>query len=509
MAKYILRNRHGNTFHCRLKVPKALRPLTGFSEVRRSLHTEIRVEALKRARPLRVAFDIYLERLQKMTGTWTPEELEQHHNDLIEKMNKAIRFDPEATKDLTPDELLEFADELEKTEALARAKKREVKLSAMLPPEQPAPRERSTEKTEKVTLLGLATERLEWLNKTEPRQERSRKSTDLKAAIRYWEEFKGDIPLRHLRPQMVREFVDWLKTNGYAYSTVKDSMGAFRRMLERAQTAKAHHLKGANPFAEVEIPKPDDSRKDNEKRKCFSDSETLTLLDAVNGKSGTLCAESIKKEPYLRWMPLLATYNGARNGELLFLTGGDVKQCPKSGIWFVEFANRKANNGVLVQSVKNKNSSRKVPLHSEIIKAGFLDYCKGFDSEQFLFWAEGRSLSNDALTAASVENFSKKVIHSLREKVLMPLGLHESNVKTFYSLRHTVINHLYWKQYGKMNGAELFMALEGLVGHLDKDDRAGLALITKRHYLKNKIDHLEKLAEFVELIHYDSENPTT
>lgn len=68
------------------------------------------------------------------------------------------------------------------------------------------------------------------------------------------------------------------------------------------------------------------------------------------------------------WLPLLAMYTGARLEELGQLTPGDVQEHPEFG-WYIEITDR--HDG---QHLKTESSRRRVPVHDELIKAGFLRY---------------------------------------------------------------------------------------------------------------------------------------
>jgi integrase len=66
------------------------------------------------------------------------------------------------------------------------------------------------------------------------------------------------------------------------------------------------------------------------------------------------------------WLPWLALYTGARLEELGQLRTADVRQ--EDGIWFLAI---EPGDG---KRIKTKSSRRRVPLHPELIKLGFLDF---------------------------------------------------------------------------------------------------------------------------------------
>jgi integrase len=70
------------------------------------------------------------------------------------------------------------------------------------------------------------------------------------------------------------------------------------------------------------------------------------------------------------WLPLLALYSGARLSELAPLTVDDIKIDAQSGVRFVTVI----EDATVGRSVKTKTSVRAVPLHSELLRIGFMDF---------------------------------------------------------------------------------------------------------------------------------------
>ncbi|MBB5372287.1 site-specific integrase [Acidocella aromatica] len=68
----------------------------------------------------------------------------------------------------------------------------------------------------------------------------------------------------------------------------------------------------------------------------------------------------------LFWLPLLGLYHGNRLEEFAQLRRSDVGQ--EDGVWFLNITDEDG------RSIKNEQSRRKVPLHSELMRMGFLQY---------------------------------------------------------------------------------------------------------------------------------------
>ena len=82
------------------------------------------------------------------------------------------------------------------------------------------------------------------------------------------------------------------------------------------------------------------------------------------------------------WLPLLALFTGARQGELAQLFVSDVKQ--EDGIWFFDITDEmddKKEAPDAKKSLKNRESKRKVPMHPELERLGFKAYVSRIRNE--------------------------------------------------------------------------------------------------------------------------------
>jgi integrase len=159
----------------------------------------------------------------------------------------------------------------------------------------------------------------------------------------------------------------------------------------------------------------------------YSDPEVLTILSAVQAET---------KKPYKRWLPLLAAYTGARRGELVQLRKQDIKQDAASARWYLEITDQAG-------SVKNNQSNRCVPLHADVVKAGFLTFVNQSVSDK-LFDVEPNRVTNwfrgfrRGLGISDYDqNGCKKVFHSFRHTVITRLKA--ANVND--SLQKAVVGH--------------------------------------------------------------------
>jgi integrase len=91
-----------------------------------------------------------------------------------------------------------------------------------------------------------------------------------------------------------------------------------------------------------------------------------------------------ENEPHKFWVPALAAYTGARAGEICQLRTEDVITI--NGILCLNLTRfDRSGRAVADKRFKNKNSERYVPLHEEIMQAGFVDFVETCDPDDRLF----------------------------------------------------------------------------------------------------------------------------
>jgi len=73
------------------------------------------------------------------------------------------------------------------------------------------------------------------------------------------------------------------------------------------------------------------------------------------------------------WLPLIALFAGARMSEIGQLRVPDIKR--ESCIHYLDITDEGENSGV-----KTESSRRRVPIHPELIRLGFLEYVTGLSN---------------------------------------------------------------------------------------------------------------------------------
>lgn len=231
---------------------------------------------------------------------------------------------------------------------------------------------------------------------------------------------------------MFRRFWDWAERHGHAPVKLFDGM----------KVAKAKHA--------------------DEGRKAYTTDQTGKLHSALTGKASGL----VKKDDY-KWGALLGLYTGARLREIAQLDVADIRQ--EGGIWYLDINGDGPN-----KSLKTPAAKRRVPVHSDLIRLGFLDWVAAKPKGQRLFLS---------FTYNAKEGYGRNLGRWFNTIFLPGLGMKESGL-VFHSLRHTMVTRL--AQAGVPE--PLF---QEIVGH----ERQGVAqqvYFKEGHTLGQKQEALEK-----------------
>ena len=190
------------------------------------------------------------------------------------------------------------------------------------------------------------------------------------------------------------------------------------------------------------------------------------------------------KNSEMFWIPFIAMHTGARRNELCQLTPEDVTEY--NGVWVFKIIEDKENK----KTAKTKASTRMVPIHSNIFKAGFHKFlAQNKNNKNGRIWGE---LSLNANGWG--DSFGKKYAR-------MVDGLYSEEAgkeKVFHSYRHTVKARLILevnKEY-----------VDAIVGW-SSDERAAFEQVKTRK--KQTSDgygtdyHIKELQEAIEHLKYD------
>ncbi|OJF90738.1 hypothetical protein AX760_13620 [Pararhizobium antarcticum] len=230
-------------------------------------------------------------------------------------------------------------------------------------------------------------------------------------------EFKG------LSKHQIAEKARERKIPGLSAESVRQVMTAANIVFGWARAEYDHTLLN---IVQPMIPTPSSSGSKRGRREAFSVEELQRLFESpvftgVESVGAWLKAGNVRMSDTGRfWVPLMALYSGARLMEAVQLLRRDV-DC-EDGIWFIDI-----NDGPGAEagkSVKNEASVRRVPVHPELVRLGFLDFVQTVEKDARLFpdiaigsaaqrHRYASKLFSKLLVSADVKG-PKKVWHSLR-----------------------------------------------------------------------------------------------
>lgn len=224
---------------------------------------------------------------------------------------------------------------------------------------------------------------------------------------------------RNIKPELKGlSLSDVIKVNGYKLispKTINSHIDTFRRFFDWAER---HGHAPHKLFEGMKVPK---SKSKETERKAFTKEQThLILAELTENKSGLVNKESHK------WASLLGLFTGARLNEICQLETADI-QCDDD-IWFMNITDEGDNN----KRVKSDASIRRVPLHSKIIKLGFLSFVEKCQNQQRLFHDYSYRVGT---------GYGRNLGRWYNEAFLPELGIKEQGL-VFHSLRHTMVTRL-------------------------------------------------------------------
>ena len=194
---------------------------------------------------------------------------------------------------------------------------------------------------------------------------------DHKSVVRWFEERVGKIGLANIEKRHVIDFKNGLVDSGQTSANIKVKLSRLRTVFSYAVS---NAIIQANPAEGVTVLV---KAGDGKSRLPFKADTLKLLFDGTVHTAGARPAGGKGEAAY--WLPLLALYTGARLEELGQLSLIDLidETYPTEG---EAFANAKfihirsdARDGL---KVKNAGSVRKVPVHSDLIRSGFLQFAE-------------------------------------------------------------------------------------------------------------------------------------
>lgn len=282
-----------------------------------------------------------------------------------------------------------------------------------------APQAARTKPFSEVVKLYLAQKKLENVAKT--LEEKELAYTDFQTLF-------GDADLNSLGSEQAVSFKNRMVSDGQSVQRINKKLSFMKDFFAYATSHKYYF--GANPFEGLAISKRA-HKAAPESYEEFTDDELKLIFENPLYKT-------FMNKPDYHWLPFLALYNGARIESLACLQVSQI--CKDGDTWYLD-----------IRVDKNANSKRKIPLHSRVIAAGFLDY---MDSVK----KAGKTQLFPHLKP-SKNGYSKNCSRRFGQ-YLDKLKIKDER-KVFHSLRVTFINRI-------TNEGVHPAIIMGIVGHYDQ-----------------------------------------
>lgn len=210
--------------------------------------------------------------------------------------------------------------------------------------------------------------------------------------------------------------------DGIAPETIDKKLSYLRAIYSAAK--KRHKTLPENPFSKIEVSR---DRIEPAERQPFEHGDLVKIFGSPIYTQGIRLLGGGGEAAV--WLPLLALFTGARLEEIGQLLVADI--CTEHGIDYLSITdlNPEADRGQTGKHLKNAASRRKLPIHPELIRIGFMRYVGSLrKKEEVRLFPALRPDCHGKVTG----NWSKWWSR-FRRKVL---GI-TSRLKPFHSFRHT------------------------------------------------------------------------
>jgi len=233
-------------------------------------------------------------------------------------------------------------------------------------------------------------------------------------AIHLFEEFSGKVKLAQINRDMGDKFRSWLQQQPTSSKTARDRLVWVKSLLNYA--SQDLELIPKNPWRGLDIKAHTESP-----RQPWSE-ESLTNLFSHPIWSGGLIPKDTKAGGSAAyWIPLLALYSGARCSELCQLRTDDIKK--ESGLWMIQI-----HDGDPTQRIKTNSARRSIPLHDELLRLGFIQYCESMTN--------GSLWPNLPKREGKAGGYFSQYFGGLRAELGIPPSM------SFHSFRHSARTNL-------------------------------------------------------------------
>lgn len=380
---YLTKNRNSN-YYTRISLPSRLKTLGYPSEIRFSLHTKDRSEAVDRSI---MVLAIARPWISAQTASNAPKQSTQALKSSISNLQQSHFTAP----------------------------------STPIKPNKQAKTTRSTELAPDRPNIAYLEDFIAWKEKEGIRHS---SISLLKTRICYFINLLKT-PLKQISTADALRLHDSLLNMDNSYKTKKEYLSAAKQFCEWLRRKQVIET---NPLQPITIKVPSNARsKPSSQRTRWTKKQLDVLFKHANFTKtpNFVIATQVEKEDF--WIPLLTLYTGARSGEICQLKTSDIYQ--KENIWCIDI-NDKGER----RHLKSPYANRLIPIHSRLIELGFLEYVGDRNNK--------RQINLFSLKPIGIDNDWSKTFALRFSKVLKQCGFTEKNRPTLHSFRHTFIDEL-------------------------------------------------------------------
>ncbi|MDB5854821.1 MAG: phage integrase [Herminiimonas sp.] len=183
--------------------------------------------------------------------------------------------------------------------------------------------------------------------------------------VQMWCSLMGDTPASLISKELVKKFRDKLMAQQLSAATIRNRLGLLRAVVNNY--FEEMHIEGTvNPFHNIRVNDKGQHQRAVKDRRAFEMSELNTLYSTPFFIERHVPKGQVKEAGY--WATLMAPFVGARIEEIAQMRLVDIEII--NGIWTLRICDLDKET----QALKTPNSFRRIPIHDELIKLGFLQY---------------------------------------------------------------------------------------------------------------------------------------
>lgn len=183
--------------------------------------------------------------------------------------------------------------------------------------------------------------------------------------VEMWNELMGDMPAALITKELAKEFRDKLMEQQLSAATIRNRLGLLRAVVNNYFEEK--HIEGVvNPFHKIRVNDAGQRKRAAKDRRAFDMWELNTLYSLSFFAERQMPKGQAREAGF--WAPLMGPFVGARIEEIAQMRLVDVEII--NGTWTLRICDLDKET----QGLKTKNSFRRVPIHDELVKLGFLQY---------------------------------------------------------------------------------------------------------------------------------------